>query len=255
MIPFVAFVGVWGWVPDATFEKGAFEMTNGSANGPVLSGRGLKQSFGERTVLSGVDIDLQHGEVLGVVGVSGSGKSTLLYALAGLRQPEEGTVVWGDTDVWSLQEPHITRARRSTCGFVFQFSAFLDDLTVAANVAVPLVVSGTRPRDARKRAIELMERFGLGELGDEYPSTLSGGEQQRASIARALTMDPRIVFCDEPTGALDEKNSELVVGELRGIAESFGVGVLIVTHDPLVSESCDRVVRLEQGSLVEEDGS
>ena len=227
-------------------------MTIASTTEPVLTGRGLKQSFGDRVVLSDVEIDLQHGEMLGVVGVSGSGKSTLLYALAGLRQPEEGTVMWGDTNVWSLPEPHITRARRSTCGFVFQFPAFLDDLTVSANVAVPLVVSGTRPRNARTRAVELMERFGLVALTDEYPATLSGGEQQRASIARALTMKPSIVFCDEPTGALDENNSEMVVGELRGIAEAFGVGVLIVTHDPLVSESCDRVLRLDQGRLVEE---
>ena len=127
----------------------------------------------------------------------------------------------------------------------------MDDLTVAANVAVPLVVSGTKPRDAREKARELLDRFGLGPLTEEYPSTLSGGELQRASIARALTMNPSIVFCDEPTGALDEKNSELVVGELRRIAAEFGVGVLIVTHDPSVWAECDRVLRLDDGRLVE----
>ena len=220
---------------------------------PVLTGRGLTQSFGKRHVLEGADLDLHHGEVLAVVGMSGSGKSTLLYALAGLRQPDAGMVTWGDhADVWSLGEPDITLVRRATCGFVFQFPAFLDDLAVAANVAVPLVVSGVRPRDARKRACELMERFGLGPLTESYPSTLSGGELQRASIARALTMDPSIVFCDEPTGALDESNSELVVGELRRIAQEFGVGVLIVTHDPAVWTVCDRVLRLNGGRLVEE---
>ena len=220
---------------------------------PVLAAQGLTQSFGERSVLSGVDVELSHGEVLAVVGASGSGKSTLLYALAGLRQPDGGTVVWGDhADVWNLREPQITLVRRATCGFVFQFPAFLDDLTVAANVAVPLVVSGTRPRDARDRARELLDRFGLGPLTEEYPSTLPGGELQRASIARALTMEPSVVFCDEPTGALDEKNSELVVGELRSIAAEFGVGVLIVTHDPSVWAECDRVLRLDEGRLVEE---
>ena len=152
----------------------------------ALAGRGLTQSFGERRVLDGVDVDLRRGEVLAVVGVSGSGKSTLLYALAGLRQPDGGTVAWGShDDVWSLREPRITLVRRENCGFVFQFPAFLDDLTVAANVAVPLVVSGTRPRKARERARELLERFGLGPLTESYPSTLSGGELQRASIARA----------------------------------------------------------------------
>ena len=220
---------------------------------PVLAANGLTHSFGERRVLSGVDLELSHGEVLAVVGVSGSGKSTLLYALAGLRQPEGGTVAWDeDDDIWKLREPGITLLRRATCGFVFQFPAFLDDLTIAANVAVPLVVSGTKPRDARKRARELLDRFGLGPLTENYPSTLSGGELQRASIARALTMEPSIVFCDEPTGALDESNSELVVGELRRIAAEFSVGVLIVTHDPTVWAACDRVLRLDGGRLVEE---
>ncbi len=219
----------------------------------ALAGRGLTQSFGERRVLDGVDLDLRRGEVLAVVGVSGSGKSTLLYALAGLRQPDDGMVAWGGhDDVWSLREPRITLVRREQCGFVFQFPAFLDDLTIAANVAVPLVVSGTRPRNARERARELLERFGLGPLTESYPSTLSGGELQRASIARALMMEPSIVFCDEPTGALDEKNSELVVAELRRVAGEFGVGVLIVTHDPSVSSACDRVVRLDEGRLIEE---
>ena len=219
----------------------------------ALAGRGLTQSFGERRVLDGVDVDLHRGEVLAVVGVSGSGKSTLLYALAGLRQPDEGTVAWGDQDdVWDLREPRITLVRRETCGFVFQFPAFLDDLTIAANVAVPLVVSGIKPRDARQKAREMLERFGLGPLTESYPSTLSGGELQRASIARALMMEPSIVFCDEPTGALDEKNSDLVVGELRRVAADFGVGVLIVTHDPSVWVECDRVLRLDDGRLVEE---
>ena len=128
-------------------------------------------------------------------------------------------------------------------------------MTIAANVAVPLVVSGTKPRDARKRARELLDKFGLGPLADNYPSTLSGGELQRASIARALVMEPSIVFCDEPTGALDEQNSELVVGELRRVAAEFGVGILIVTHDPFVWAMCDRVLRLNEGKLVEECAS
>ena len=220
---------------------------------PVLTGRGLIQGFSERSVLARADLELASGEVLAVVGVSGSGKSTLLYALAGLRQPGGGTVAWGDhADIWKLREPEITQVRRATCGLVFQFPAFLDDLTVTANVAVPLVVSGDKPRDARKRSRELLDRFGLGPLAKEYPSTLSGGELQRASIARALVMEPSIVFCDEPTGALDESNSELVVSELLRVAAEFDAGVLIVTHDPSVWIKCDRVLRLDEGQLIEE---
>ncbi len=220
---------------------------------PALIGRGLTQAFGDHDVLNGADLDLYQGEVLAVVGVSGSGKSTLLYALAGLRPPEGGIVTWGSlADVWKLREPRITLSRRAMCGFVFQFPAFLDDLTIAENVAVPLIISGTKSRDARQRACDLLERFGLGSLVARYPSTLSGGELQRASIARALIMNPSIVFCDEPTGALDEANSERVVNELRGIARTFNVGVLIVTHDPAVSAACDRILRLDGGQLIEE---
>lgn len=219
----------------------------------ALVGRRLCQSFGTRHLLRGVDLDLHQGEVLSVVGVSGSGKSTLLYALAGLRKPQEGVVTWGEhANIWSLKEPDITLVRRATCGFVFQFPAFLDDLTVAANVAIPLVISATKTRRARERALTCLDRFGLGPLTEKYPSTLSSGELQRASIARALTMHPSIVFCDEPTGALDEKNSGMVVAELRRIAEEFDVGVLIVTHDPAVSAASDRVLRLEQGRLIGE---
>ena len=139
-----------------------------------------------------------------------------------MRPPDAGTVAWGDhADVWSLGEPDLTLVRRATCGFVFQFPAFLNDLTVAANVAVPLVVAGTRLSQAREQACAFLDRFGLSPLAESYPSTLSSGELQRASIARALTMQPSIVFCDEPTGALDERNSALVVDELRGIAADF----------------------------------
>ena len=231
-------------------------MTVATTVKTVLTARGLTQSFGERSVLSGADLELRHGEVLAVVGSSGSGKSTLLYALAGLRKPDGGSVQWNSNEnIWELGEPDITLTRRATCGFVFQFPAFLDDMTIAANVAVPLVVSGTKPRDARQRARDLLEKFGLAALADEYPSTLSGGELQRASIARALVIKPSIVFCDEPTGALDTQNSELVIGELRRVAAEFGVGVLIVTHDPSVWAMCDRVLRLDEGKLIEERAS
>ena len=219
----------------------------------ALVGCGLIQSFGERSVLSGVDLELSHGEALAVVGVRGSGKSTLLYALASLRQPEGGTVAWGNhADIWKLRAPKTTLVRRAGCGFLFQFPAFLDDLTNAANVAVRLIVSGTKQREARQKARALLDRLGLGSLTDEYPSTLSGGELQRASIACALMMDPSILFCDEPTGALDEKNSELVVGELRRVAAESGVGVPIVTHEPHGWVECDRVLRLNDRRPTEE---
>lgn len=230
-------------------------MKNGTVTKPIetaLSAQGLHQTFGDRLVLRGVDLNLLRGEVLAVVGVSGSGKSTLLYALAGLRPPDSGTVAWGDhADVWRLGEPDLTLARRATCGFVFQFPAFLSDLTVAANVAVPLVVAGIKPGHARERACELLDRFGLSHVIESYTSTLSSGELQRASIARALSMRPSIVFCDEPTGALDERNSALMVDELREVASDFGVGVPIVTHDPAVSAACDRVLRLDSGRVVD----
>lgn len=183
------------------------------------------------------------------MGASGSGKSTLLYALAGLQRPDMGSVSWGRTSVWQLSESALTKDRRRVCGFVFQFAAFLQDLTIAENVALPLVLAGERVKQSRVSALALLNSFGLGGLGGAFPDKLSGGELQRASIARALVHQPNILFADEPTGSLDDMNTEMVVKMLGTAAESAGVGVVVVTHDPIVGRSADRILYLRHGEI------
>lgn len=215
----------------------------------VLKARRISKAFKDRVVLSDVSLDVAPGEFVAIMGTSGSGKSTLLYALAALQRPDDGLVLWGETSVWELAEPELTRSRRRTCGFVFQFPAFLQDLTILENVALPLVLAGVSIKRARQPAMELLGGMELGGFVSAFPNELSGGELQRASVARALVSNPSLVFADEPTGSLDDRNTEAVVGLLAAAASRTGVGVVVVTHDPLVARSADRTLSLRAGRL------
>lgn len=235
---------------DWVFSGSLDEMTS-----PVrLEASGISKSFGDRGVLVDVSIDVAPGEFVAIMGASGSGKSTLLYALAGLQRPDEGNVSWGSTSVWQLKESALTRTRRETCGFVFQFAAFLQDLTVAENVGLPLVLAGQRVGRSRELALVVLDKFGLAGLGNAFPDKLSGGELQRASIARALVHQPSLMFADEPTGSLDEVNTEMVVKMLASAARSAGVGVVVVTHDSAVGGAADRILHLRHGEILELPG-
>lgn len=215
----------------------------------VLKARRISKAFKDRVVLSDVSLDVAPGEFVAIMGTSGSGKSTLLYALAALQRPDDGLVLWGETSVWELAEPELTRSRRRTCGFVFQFPAFLQDLTILENVALPLVLAGVSIKRARQPAMEMLDGMELGGFVSAFPNELSGGELQRASVARALVSNPSLVFADEPTGSLDDRNTEAVVGLLAAAASRTGVGVVVVTHDPLVARSADRTLSLRAGRL------
>lgn len=215
----------------------------------VLKARWISKAFKDRVVLADVSLDVAPGEFVAIMGTSGSGKSTLLYALAALQRPDDGLVLWGETSVWDLVEPELTRSRRRTCGFVFQFPAFLQDLTILENVALPLVLAGVSIKRARQPAMELLDGMELGGFVSAFPNELSGGELQRASVARALVSNPSLVFADEPTGSLDDRNTEAVVGLLAAAASRTGVGVVVVTHDPLVARSADRTLSLRAGRL------
>ena len=222
----------------------------------LLRAQGLRQAFGQRLVLNYVSMQVRAGETVAIVGASGSGKSTLLYAIAGLRKPDSGTVNWGSDSVWDLGEPALTRLRHDRCGFMFQFPAFLRDLTIEENVAIPLVLGGQKMRHARRLASEMLERLGLASVATHDPGTLSGGELQRASLARALVTSPRMIFADEPTGTLDDANSVVVIDLLAETARWADVGVVIVTHDLAVAARADRVLRLTDGNLITSgDGS
>jgi ABC-type lipoprotein export system ATPase subunit len=217
----------------------------------MVRAHGLVKSFGEgraaRRVLDGADLAVAAGEVVAVLGRSGSGKSTLLHLLGGLDRPEAGTVELGGERVTGASERALSALRRRRVGFVFQFFHLLPELTGEANVLLAGRVRGAHP-DAERRGRELVDRLGLRPVADSLPHQLSGGEQQRFAIARALVNDPAVLLADEPTGNLDTEAGAQVLGLLRAGADE-GRAVVLVTHETAAAGIADRVLRLEDGRL------
>jgi ABC-type lipoprotein export system ATPase subunit len=221
----------------------------------VVSARGLVRTFGEgrsaRRVLDGADLEVAAGEIVAVLGRSGSGKSTLLHLLGGLDRPESGTVEIAGERLDGAGERRLSALRRRHVGFVFQFFHLLPELTGEANVLLAARVRGT-DRDAERRGRELVDRLGLRDVAESFPHQLSGGEQQRFAIARALVNDPSLVLADEPTGNLDVQAGASVLELLREVATN-GAGapraVVLVTHEASAAAIADRVLRLEDGRL------
>ena len=220
----------------------------------VICARGLVKTFGEgraaRRVLDGADLDVERGEVVAVLGRSGTGKSTLLHLLGGLDRAEAGTVEVAGTTVTSAGERELSALRRRHVGFVFQFFHLLPELGGEANVLLAGRVRGAHP-DAARRGRDLVDRLGLREVAGSLPSQLSGGEQQRFAIARALVNDPAVLLADEPTGNLDLEAGGEVLRLLRAGADE-GRAVVMVTHDAAATSIADRVLSLEGGRLVAE---
>ena len=216
---------------------------------PLLSARDLHVAFGPTEALRGVDLDVEGGEVLAVMGPSGSGKSTLLHALAGVVRPDRGTVALGDVVVSDLSEPDRARLRLSEFGFVFQFGQLLPDLSALDNVSLPLMLAGEGRRRARRQARSWLGQLGVGDLADTVPGELSGGQSQRVAIARALVAGPRVVFADEPTGSLDSFAAEGVMTVLTDLARDTGTTVVLVTHDARTAAHADREVVGRDGRL------
>jgi ABC-type lipoprotein export system ATPase subunit len=219
----------------------------------VISARGLVKTFGEgraaRRILDGADLDVAAGEVVAVLGRSGTGKSTLLHLLGGLDRAEAGTIDVAGVRVTGAGERELSALRRRQVGFVFQFFHLLPELGGEANVLLPGRVRGAHP-DAAARGRELVDRLGLRPVAASLPSQLSGGEQQRFAIARALVNDPSVLLADEPTGNLDLEAGAEVLRLLRAGADE-GRAVVMVTHDAAATQIADRVLRLEDGRLVE----
>jgi putative ABC transport system ATP-binding protein len=220
----------------------------------MITVRGLEKVYtsGGRPlpVLRGIDLDIADGEMVAVVGPSGSGKTTLLGLLAGLDVPTRGSVRVDDTDLFALDEDARARFRARNVGFVFQSFHLLPALTALENVRVPLELlgEGGAPGEARARA--LLERVGLGERTDHYPSQLSGGEQQRVAVARAFVARPRILFADEPTGNLDRATGERIVTLLEDLNREAQTTLILVTHDLELAARAGRIIRLADGALV-----
>jgi len=220
---------------------------------PVLETRGLQRSFtqGDVTihVLRGVDLAVQPGEIVGLLGPSGSGKSTLLQAVGLLEGGFSGSIRLNGEEAAKLDDDGRTRLRRDLLGFVYQFHHLLPEFNAVENVVLPQLVSGVDPQHARQRAQDLLGTLGLAERLDHRPSKLSGGEQQRVAVARALANKPPLVLADEPTGNLDEKTADAVFAEFLNLVRGEGSAALVATHNERLASRMDRVVRLHEGRL------
>ncbi len=216
---------------------------------PVLEGRGLSHRFGSTTALAGVDLAIGRGEAVAATGPSGSGKSTLLHCLAGIEVADRGEVRLDGDRIDHLGERARTALRRRHFGFVFQSGHLLPELLAVENVALPLLLEGHPRRRAEAEARRWFGPLGLSGLEGRLPGELSGGQAQRVTIARALVVQPSVIFADEPTAALDRTTGRDVVALLVSSARAAGAGLLVVTHDPEVAAACDRVVELRDGGL------
>jgi lipoprotein-releasing system ATP-binding protein len=209
----------------------------------------FKQAGTELRVLNGVDLVLYPGEVAALVGPSGAGKSTLLHIAGLLERPDGGAVLIGGEDCGSLSEERRTLLRRSHIGFVYQFHHLLQEFSALENVMLPQMIAGVARRRARGKAAELLDRVGLGPRAGHRPARLSGGEQQRVAIVRALANDPEILLADEPTGNLDHTTGESVLDTLLDLVHRTGLAALIATHNLDLARRLDRIVALEDGRL------
>ena len=220
---------------------------------PVLATRGLKRSFtqGNATieVLRGVDLTVGPGEIVALLGPSGSGKSTLLQAVGLLEGGFEGSIRLQGEEAAELDDEGRTRLRRELLGFVYQFHHLLPEFNAVENVVLPQLVLGAEPQAARERARQLLGTLGLSDRLDHRPSKLSGGEQQRVAVARALANRPHLVLADEPTGNLDEKTADKVFAEFLDLVRGEGSAALVATHNERLAAKMDRVVRLHEGVL------
>ena len=225
-----------------------------SASQPaILSGRDLVKDFqtnGSHTrALDGVSLDVPAGGFVSVMGPSGSGKSTLLHLLGGLDAPTSGDVLLEGKPLSGLSDKEVTLARRGSVGFVFQFFNLVPVLTVAENIALPLVIAGMSPDSYRSRLDEVIDRVGLEDCVDKLPSQISGGQQQRTAIARAIFPEPAVVLADEPTGNLDTRTGRQVLELMKSLQAEHGQTIVIVTHDPRAAAFGDEVIYLEDGQI------
>jgi lipoprotein-releasing system ATP-binding protein len=213
--------------------------------------KGYRTDAGYVSVLDGLDVDVAAGEMLGIVGASGVGKSTLLHVLGTLDRPEAGTVRIGGEDVFALPESRLREFRNRTLGFVFQFHHLMPEFSALENVMMPLLI-GRRPEaEAGRVAGALLDEMGLAERLHHRPGALSGGEQQRVAVARALVQAPRALLADEPSGNLDVQTGDRLHGLIRRLNRETGITVVVVTHNERLAASCDRVLRLAGGRLHE----
>ncbi|MFD6247235.1 ABC transporter ATP-binding protein [Streptomyces roseolus] len=215
----------------------------------LLRAEGLTKAYGPTTALSGADFALRAGEVVAVMGPSGSGKSTLLHCLAGIVRPDAGTLTYDGRDLTALSDSARSALRRTDFGFVFQFGQLVPELSCVENVALPLRLNGEKRKAAEARATEWLARLEVDDTAAKRPGEISGGQGQRVAVARALVTAPRVIFADEPTGALDSLNGERVMRLLTDASRDTGAAVVLVTHEARVAAWSDREVVVRDGAV------
>lgn len=229
------------------------ERTKNEQNTDVISIRDISKSYGSLNVLHDISLEINSGEVLSIVGPSGAGKTTLLQIVGTLERPDRGSVLFNGEDVVAMKESRLASFRCDSIGFVFQFHQLLPEFTMQENVAIPAMIGGMSRRKAMDRAAELIKYLGLYDRREHKPSALSGGECQRAAVARALVNNPAVVLADEPTGSLDTRNRDELHRLFFELRRDMGQTFVIVTHDEYLASTCDRIVHMSDGRILKID--
>lgn len=219
----------------------------------MLSATGIQKSYGQLWVLKGVDITIRQGEIASIVGPSGSGKSTLLHILGTLDTPDKGTINIDGSQINTLNDKQVAAFRNKHIGFVFQFHHLLPEFSAVENVCIPGWIAGRKKKDVNDRAIHLLNTLGLGQRINNKPNELSGGEQQRVAVARALINSPKVVFADEPTGNLDSANARELHQLFFDLRKELNQTFLIVTHNEELAQMSDRILHMKDGKIIDQN--
>ncbi len=223
---------------------------------PILEARDITKTYNGRDgnpliVLDNTSIAIEKGSIVTIVGASGCGKSTLLHILGGLDRPDSGTILWQEESIYDMKKEVLAKFRNKNLGFVFQFHHLLPEFSAIENIMMPALIGNETEQEAREKALMLLKDFGIADRAEHRPAQLSGGEQQRVAMARALINNPELILADEPTGNLDERNTEILLDLLYEIRRKKDVSILLITHEKNIAERSDLVYELSHGKLAE----